>query len=40
MYENDVFGLLVRRSLYGNQISDVGAVKIAEALRNSKMTKL
>ena len=40
MCESDVFGLLVGCSLYNNQISDVGAVKIAEALPSSKLTKL
>ncbi len=37
---SDVFGLLVGCSLSGNKISDVGAVKIAEALPNSKLTTL
>ena len=34
------FGVLVGCSLYNNQITDVGAVKIAEALSNSKMIYL
>ena len=34
------FGLLVGRRLDGNQISDVGAAKIAAALPNSKLTVL
>ena len=37
---NDVFGLLVGCSLMYNKISDVGAVKIAAALPNSKLAYL
>ena len=37
---SDVFGLPVGCSLDNNQITDVGAVKIAEALPNSKLTSL
>ena len=38
--DHDVFGLLVGGSLDSNQISDVGATKIAEALSSSKLTEL
>ena len=37
---DDVFCLLVGCSLSYNQITDVGAAKIAAALPNSKLTKL
>ena len=38
--KSDVIGLLVGCSLYNNQIGDAGAVKIAAALLNSKLTWL
>ena len=38
--KSDVVGLLVGCSLGGNQISDVGAAKIAAALPNSKLIYL
>ena len=37
---SDVVGLLVGCSLSGNNITDVGAARIAAALPNSKLTTL